>query len=177
MRRQLVRLTIALTATLGGCARGILPEPTDAAAAACDATPAQELVARTNSIRRERGLPELLVDERLAAAARMHSADLARRDAAGHLGGDGSLADVRAGRKGYAWVFIAENVAVGQPAASQVIMGWMSSADHRRNLLSHEARHVGVGYAYRPGTRWRHFWTAVYGSSATLTEPSEGCDP
>jgi uncharacterized protein YkwD len=167
-----------VAAALGGCATGILPEPTSSTTTAvCDVTPAQEVIARTNAIRRERGLPELRVDDRLAAAARAHSADLARRDAAGHLGGDGSLPDVRADRTGYSWVFIAENVAVGQPTPSQVLMGWMSSADHRRNLLSSEARHVGVGYAYRPETQWRHFWTAVYGNSATLSEPASGCQP
>jgi uncharacterized protein YkwD len=171
-------LALAATAVLSGCAAGVLPEPSTATAApVCDVTPAQEVIARTNAIRRERGLPELQVDERLSTAARAHTADLARRDAAGHLGGDGSLADARATRTGYSWVFIGENVAVGQPTASQVVMGWMSSPDHRRNLLSSEARHVGVGYAYRPETQWRHFWTAVYGNSATPSESTDGCHP
>jgi uncharacterized protein YkwD len=176
-----MRLEIALVvsaALLAGCAGAVLPEPqSTAASAACSSTPTQEIVARTNAIRRERGLQPLLVDDRLAAAARAHSADLARRDAVGHLGGDGSLPDARAGRAGYSWVFIAENVAVGQTNPSQVVMGWMSSPDHRRNLLSREARHVGVGYAYRSGTQWGNFWTAVYGNSSTTTDPADGCGP
>lgn len=179
MRPRLAALSaLAATVVLSGCAAGVLPEPAAATATAvCDVTAAHEVIARTNAIRRERGLPELRVDDRLSTAARAHAADLARRDAAGHLGGDGSLPDARASRTGYSWVFIGENVAVGQPTPSQVVMGWMSSPDHRRNLLSSEARHVGVGYAYRPETQWRHFWTAVYGNSASLSETTDGCPP
>jgi uncharacterized protein YkwD len=179
MRPRLVSLSaLAAVALFSGCAAGVLPEPTAATAAAvCEVTATQEVIARTNAIRRERGLPELQVDDRLSTAARAHAADLARRNAAGHLGGDGSLPDARAARTGYSWELIGENVAVGQPTPSQVVMGWMSSPDHRRNLLSSEARHVGVGYAYRPETQWRHFWTAVYGNSSSSTETSDGCHP
>jgi uncharacterized protein YkwD len=160
-----------------GCARATPLDRAGAAALGCDATQGQEIVERTNDIRRGRGLASLRVDDRLARAARAHSEDLARRDDGGHLGGDGSLPDVRAGRTGYAWTFIAENVAVGQQAASQVVAQWMDSPEHRSNIVSREAIHVGVGYAFRAGTRWKHFWTALYGSAATLTPSPDGCNP
>ena len=61
----------------------------------------------------------------------------------------------RARRHGYAWCFIAENIAyqydsrgfATESLAHGIVEGWKKSAGHRRNLLAREATHTGVAVA------------------------------
>ena len=40
-----------------------------------------------------------------------------------------------------------ENIAARQPSPQQVIVEWMNSEGHRRNILNPNYTHLGVGYA------------------------------
>ena len=152
--------------------------PTAVAQAECDDTTGQQVLALMNAVREEAGLPPLTVDVRIVDAARRHSDDMATNNTFGHAGSDGSNAGGRVLDAGYDWTFVAENVAAGQSGSEAVMGAWMNSPGHRANILSASARHVGVGYAFRSGTQYGHYWTVNFGATAReAVPPRSGCHP
>ena len=120
------------------------------------------MISLINQERQERGLSALRPDDRVLAAARAHSQDMAAKDFLDHTGSDGSKAGDRLSRQGYKWTFYAENVACGHASAEEVVKGWMKSRSHRNNILSDKAAHVGVGFVQRDGTKCGYHWTALF---------------
>ena len=175
-------LALATLLLASGCRTipdaGSAQGPSSGPAPTCPATRSQQVVESTNALRARHGLTPLLVDSRLSRAALAHSRDLAASGGDGHTGSDGSLPTQRVEREAYAWLFLGENVAVGWRTADEVVLAWMRSPVHRENLLSEEARHLGVGHVRRPGTAWGDYWTAVYGDSREprVAPPGE-CHP
>jgi uncharacterized protein YkwD len=112
-----------------------------------------------------RRLPPLKQDDRLAAAAQVHSQDMAANDFFDHVGSDGSRPGDPISSQGYRWTFYAENVGCGHDLPADVVRGWMSSAGHRANLLSVDAEHVGIGVADGADTRCATCWTVVFAAS------------
>jgi uncharacterized protein YkwD len=102
----------------------------------------------------------LRVDGGLRNAARAHSTDMATKGFFSHTGSDGSSPEERMRRAGVR-APLAENLARGQGSARDVVRAWMASPEHRRNILSCDAREVGVGLAIRNGND--PFWTQDFG--------------
>lgn len=125
-------------------------------------SPVQHIVDLTNAERARAGLGAVHVDQRLMNAAHGHSADQAARSSMSHTGADGSNVAGRVGRQGYAFRWVAENVAWGYGDAAAVVAGWMGSSGHRANILSGSATHVGVGLAY--AANGTPYWTQVFAS-------------
>ena len=55
---------------------------------------------------------------------------------------------------GIRWRFCAENIAMGQESPQAVMRSWMNSSGHRQNILSHEAKYLGVGVVRANGRLW-----------------------
>jgi len=121
-----------------------------------------EVVDRTNAERVRRGLRALTVDQRLAAAAQAHSADMVRRAFFAHESPDGRQVWDRAVAAGYAYRKVAENIAAGQRTAEEVVRGWMGSPGHRANILDSDLTQIGVGRA--DGGSYGVYWTQVFGT-------------
>jgi uncharacterized protein YkwD len=51
----------------------------------------------------------------------------------------------------------AENIALGQTSAQQVVSDWMNSPGHRRNILDPNLKDLGVGY-------FNGYWTQNFGT-------------
>lgn len=121
-----------------------------------------EVVALTQQVRADNGCEtELNLDDRLVAAARAHSADMAERDYFDHTSPDGEGPGDRATAAGYsAWG--GENIAVGYPTAQAVIDGWMDSEGHRANILNCGFAAIGVGVA-EAGDGGGYYWTQSFG--------------
>ncbi|MEC9368491.1 MAG: CAP domain-containing protein, partial [Pseudomonadota bacterium] len=96
-----------------------------------------------NAYRASQGLRPLAMDDRLARAARRHSADLAVIDRIEHKGSDGSDPWQRAREAGFVPRVAAENVGAGQRSLAEVMEGWRKSPGHDRNLLLPDATHMG----------------------------------
>jgi len=105
----------------------------------------------TNVERRKQGISALRWDNRLGAAARAHSEDMARNSFMSHTGSDGSSVGTRITRAGFTWRSAAENIAAGQRTPEAVISSWMRSPGHRANILNQNLTHLGVGFA---NNRW-----------------------
>ena len=121
-----------------------------------------EVVDRTNAERARHGLRALTVDQRLAAAAQDHSADMVRRAFFAHESPDGRQVWDRAVAAGYAYRKVAENIAAGQRTAEEVVRGWMESPGHRANILDGDLTQIGVGRA--DGGSYGVYWTQVFGT-------------
>jgi uncharacterized protein YkwD len=132
----------------------------------------QEVLVRVNA-RRARGavcgsqsfgpaLP-LAAHGALQASARGHSRDMAAHDYFDHTSPDGRTMTVRIRAAGYQGRTIGENIAAGSATAEGAVAQWVESPGHCANLMNREFRHLGVGYAYRPGTRFGHYWTQNFG--------------
>ncbi len=116
-----------------------------------------EAFSTANVYRAGNGLPNLIWDERAAAAAARQSADQAATHALSHTGADGSTAKSRLRAAGYPTKWWAENAAAGYRTGTDVIWGWMNSESHARYILSPSAVHIGIGIAYAAdGTS---YWT------------------
>jgi len=116
-------------------------------------------------VNRERvanGCDPVVINSRLAEAARLHSQDQGEHTTMSHIGSDGSTFVERARRAGYD-APIGENVAMGYPTAAAVMEGWMNSPGHRANILNCEARAMGVGVA--TGADGRLYWTQMFGAT------------
>jgi len=105
-----------------------------------------------NALRRGRGLPPLVQDPRLDAAAAAHARDMRENGFFSHTGSDCASAGDRVRRAGYGYCFVAENLARGPARIERVLEGWMRSPGHRRNLLTVEAR--DFGFHQGPGGHW-----------------------
>lgn len=119
-----------------------------------------------NDYRASKGLGPLMLDERLARAARRHSVDLASLDRLDHKGSDGSDPWQRAREAGFQPRVAAENVGAGQRSIAEVIDGWRNSPGHDRNLLLPDATHMGIALEVNPRTKFGTFWTLVLGAPA-----------
>ena len=105
----------------------------------------------TNVERAKHGVPPLQWDNKLGAAARAHSEDMARNNFMSHTGSNGSNLGERVTRAGFNWSRVAENVAAGQQTPEAVINSWMNSPGHRTNILDPTLTHLGVGFV---SNRW-----------------------
>jgi len=114
-------------------------KPAAAKAAPAKTTPAkpalfeieQKVVDETNAQRARYGLPPLVVDQRLVQSARTHTTWMTRSRSLQHTSRP-----------------VAENIAMGQRSAPEVLNSWMNSSGHRANILNRGHRRIGVS-AYR----------------------------
>ena len=126
----------------------------------------------------ESGVFDLVNEERAAAGvnplewcdglyelAKAHSNDMCDRGFFSHVNPEGEDPTGRA-RAGHAGSYtfppivpdpypgIAENIAMGQNSAAQVVEAWMNSPGHRANILNGGYTHTGVGLCNGCGTHW-----------------------
>lgn len=138
---------------------------------------AQQVVNLINQERMSYGCQPFNVSPQLGAAALAHSQDMAINDFVSHTGSDGSSPGERVTRAGYNWRMVAENIAAGQSTPEAVVAAWMSSGDHRANILNCALHDIGIGYYYqtddqpnvrldngKTGGPFRSYWTQDLGS-------------
>ena len=178
IRRPFRRLAIiAAIASLAGAASCVAPRSTPGTAPRRESPDSSDpsgvagrLVEAHNARRAKAGLPPLLVNPRLEAAAIEHARDMADRRKMAHKGGDGSSPFDRMGREGYRFRAAAENVAYGFDDVDSVMVGWMKSPGHRRNILG-KFSEIGVGRAIaRDGAS---YWCVTFGTPLDRGNPVE----
>lgn len=115
----------------------------------------REGILALNRIRVLLGLPALLIDVKLCAAARDHSSDMVKLHFFSH---DSPVAGketpwARAQKAGTS--ASAENIAAGQATGADAILCWWYSPGHHKNMLG-DATRVGLG-------RHATHWTQLFG--------------
>ncbi len=102
-------------------------------------------------------------NDALAAAALVHSRDMAQRDYFSHADPAGDTAAQRTTRQGYAWRAVSENISAGQAAPQQVVAGWLASPGHCANIMSADYAEMGAAYATQTRSDMGIYWTQVFG--------------
>ena len=93
-------------------------------------SPEMSVISQANSQRARHGLPPLAVDSQLMNSAGRHAQWMASNRNLSHGHG------------------VAENIAMGQPSASEAVRSWMNSSGHRANMLGSGYTRIGVAVAY-----------------------------
>lgn len=107
----------------------------------------------TNAERRKNGLPNLQADKPLSSVAREKSVDMQSNNYFSHTSPTyGSPFDMMRDF-GINYSAAGENIAKGQRTPEKVVESWMNSEGHRKNILSGNFTHIGVGYA-KEGSYW-----------------------
>ncbi|WP_419465914.1 CAP domain-containing protein [Bacillus spongiae] len=117
----------------------------------------QKVINLTNEERRKNGLPDLKAYPELSNVARVKSEDMKKNNYFSHTSPTyGSPFDMIRNH-GVTYRAAGENIAKGQPTPEEVVKAWMNSEGHRRNILSRNFTHIGVGY-----TDSGHYWTQMF---------------
>jgi len=111
----------------------------------------RETSRRVNEARARFGLGPLLLSPELSLIARLHSEDMAARGYFSHRSPEGASVATRIFAAGMVFDTLGENLfkiegAEGDPVPI-VVDGWMTSAEHRANIVSSEFDECGVGVA------------------------------
>ncbi|NJC72079.1 CAP domain-containing protein [Planosporangium thailandense] len=146
------------TGAVGG---SVTPGPAPPTPPSGDAGTETAVLTLVNQARATAGCAALTADPRLTAAARAHSADMARRGYFAHDTPDGVTVGARITAAGYRFSAAGENIAKGQQSASAVMRAWMNSPGHRANILNCRFRHLGIGLTRQGSTP---VWTQDFGA-------------
>jgi uncharacterized protein YkwD len=106
-----------------------------------------------NVERARAGVGILAYDEALAEIAAGHSTDMAKENYFAHEDEDGCTSSCRVTAAGYRWRWVGENLFLlrsshrytVEEGAAIIVAGWMGSEGHRKNVLSKNFTHQGLG--------------------------------
>lgn len=117
-----------------------------------------------NDYRRAQGVGTLTLNDNLGAAADFHSRDMAKKNYFKHTLKNGDTAEQNIRRFGYtSYTAVGENIAAGYETANNVMKAWKSSPGHERNMVSSRFTEIGIGRAYRKGSKYGWYWTTTFG--------------
>ena len=117
-----------------------------------------------NDYRRSKGAGALTLNTNLGAAADYHSRDMARKNYFKHTLKNGDTAEQNIRRFGYTnYVAVGENIAAGFETANDAMKAWKSSPEHDRNMRSDRFTEIGIGRAYKKGSKYGWYWTTTFG--------------
>ena len=105
----------------------------------------------------------LVMNDLLEKASADYSRELARRSTLDHEGSDGSSPADRAGRAGYKWRVVGENLASGPVTADEVMKGWLASPHHCANILDSRFTEMGVAYSVDKKSASVIYWAQMFG--------------
>jgi uncharacterized YkwD family protein len=113
----------------------------------------QQVIDLTNQQRSKNGLPALKADTQLNGVAQKKAVDMQQNNYFSHTSPTyGSPFDMMRDM-GVTYKSAGENIAQGQRTPQEVVNAWMNSEGHRKNILSGNFTHIGVGYE-GSGNHW-----------------------
>lgn len=125
----------------------------------------QAVLELTNKERVKAGAKPLAANGQLTAAARGHSANMAKQKKLDHML-DGKQFFQRIEAAGYRGGAAGENIAYGARTAAEVLSMWMNSPGHKANILNSGFVEIGIGIVVgQDGTK---YYTQVF---ATPLDP------
>jgi uncharacterized protein YkwD len=150
MARRAARLVTAVLSIVGLWVAAAPAGATSQAPATAMGVLEQGVLADVNALRHQHGLGSVRFSTKLAAAARAHSLEMARRGYFGHDSANGSSFDKRIVRyyplRGTHYWSVGENLLWSSPDvdAAGALNMWMNSPEHRRILLTGRWREIGL---------------------------------
>lgn len=117
-----------------------------------------------NEYRAENGLRSLQISQKLGAAAKFHSADMARNNYFSHILDDGSTWSQNIQSTGYDYnTYRGENIAAGNYYAEYAFTQWVNSPTHNANMLNPDFTVIGIGLVSSDSSDWIYYWTTTFG--------------
>ncbi|TML60350.1 MAG: CAP domain-containing protein [Actinobacteria bacterium] len=155
-------LCLALTASAvglwaGSAPAGAIGRGSTSATAALE----RDVLSNVNLLRHQHGLGALRLSAKLAAAARLHSTEMAQRGYFSHDSANGTSFDKRIARfyslSGKHYWSVGENLLWSSPdvSASSALDMWLNSPEHKKILLTARWREIGLSAVHMssaPGT-------------------------
>ena len=158
LRRTRVTTGLLLAATVAG---GALTAPAAASPSAAVTSSAVQLkfdvVNSVNAIRAKQGCAPLKIAKKLNKSAQRHAEDMSAKNYFSHTSADGRSWVSRQRATGWKKPG-GENIARGFDAANSVMVAWMNSPLHRKNIVNCSFRHIGVGF-----TAEGEYWVQNFG--------------
>ena len=141
-----------------------LPDARDTGAILLRAVNKARAIDRNCGERHFTAAPALTWNGALGAAALAHSQDMAKQRYFSHAGKDGREVADRAGRAGYRWRAVGENIATGQESPEEAMAGWLDSPGHCANIMNRFFTEMGAAYGISAGRdKPQVYWTQVFG--------------
>ena len=102
----------------------------------------------------------------LAAAAEVHSQDMAVNAFFNHINLAGLDWTARIIAQGYNPGANGENIAAGHQSAQETFLQWKNSSLHNTNMLNSTYTQTGIGRAYNPNSQYGWYWTNTFAKPA-----------
>lgn len=120
----------------------------------------QEVLRLVNIERQKVGVAPLALDSSLSNVATVKSQDMIDKNYFDHNSPTyGSPFDMMK-QFGISYRAAGENIAYGQDSPAEVMNSWMNSSGHRKNILSADFTHLGVGVAKK--SNGTIYWTQMF---------------
>ncbi|MFJ9101679.1 CAP domain-containing protein [Streptomyces sp. NPDC102405] len=144
------------------------PSPTRSAPLLRSPAPADPgaFLALVNSARSAAGSPAVVLDPRLADAARAHATAMASADRLGVEGPDGVSVFQRLTATGFAYLTVGEHLVSGPRDPSEFVQYCLRTEQPRRTLQDPAFSHVGLAHAAN-GRSGDVYWTALWARPLT----------
>jgi len=114
----------------------------------------EKVIELVNEARKERGVGELIENEKLSRAAERKVEDMVEKDYFSHNSPAGVTPWHWIEEEGYDYDYAGENLAMDFTSARKMHSSWMASPTHRANILNKKYKEIGV--AVREGTIDNH---------------------
>ena len=121
----------------------------------------QSLIDLINKARSDVGRAALTANDKLTAAAREHSLDMACNNFMTHSGSDGSWTGDRVTKAGYTNPYYLEILAIGLP--QDAMNQWKIEKADWSAVLNSRVTEIGVGYVFSKFSSYGGYWTVVMG--------------
>jgi uncharacterized protein YkwD len=108
-------------------------------------------------------VPELVADDKLRTAARLHALDMGENAYFEHDSLDGREPWDRMEDAGYTGFASGENIAAGSNNAIGTFEQWKNSDGHCLNMMDGDFNEIGVGYAQIDESPLTHYWVQNFG--------------
>lgn len=105
----------------------------------------QQVVNLTNQERAKAGLKALQIDTKLTQSAQAKSQDMKNKNYFSHTSPTYGSPFDQMKSMGITYKSAAENIAMGQRNAAEVVDAWMKSPGHKANIMNGSFTHIGVG--------------------------------
>ncbi|HSO13755.1 MAG TPA: LysM peptidoglycan-binding domain-containing protein [Anaerolineales bacterium] len=125
-----------------------------------------ELLTLINKARTDNGLPALIANQKLAAAANAHATDMLCNNYLSPISLDGSTAQKRVAAQGYSASVVAENLYALHPAfgmSPQVAFNWWNkNTAYRENMLNPDVTEIGIAYVSDEDTLFGAYFVVTF---------------
>ncbi len=120
-----------------------------------------DLLERVNRARVAEGLMPLITDQSLTDVAADYACQMIEDEFFSHHSPKSKLGPgERLTRAGYIYFTMGENLATGQDSSEDVFDDWMTSPEHRDNILSSQWREIGI--AVRTTPDGEYYWVQEF---------------